>query len=109
MSLRLLIFTICLIPEHFRIRCDDDPGLVYVPVGPTSDFRVKGSDPGGDAAAQNASLTSTLSPFGKNFSLSRARARARARTWARSNAKARARDVARARARARAWGFVISF
>ena len=66
MSLRVLILAAFLAPSRVRIRCDDDPGLVYVPVGPTSDFRVKVPD---EAAAQNASTSasSTLSPFGMTF------------------------------------------
>ena len=66
-SIQKLIFTVLLIPGQVRIRGDDDPGLVYVPVGPTSDFRMK-NIPDQPVDANNASSSSTASPFGKNMS-----------------------------------------
>jgi hypothetical protein len=67
---RLILFLLLLVPARVRtrvaeIRVADDPGLVYVPVGPTSDFRGKISD---SEDAQNSSSSSTLSPFGQTFS-----------------------------------------
>jgi hypothetical protein len=66
----ILLFAIFLISGQIRIRGDDDPGLVYIPVGPTSDFRTKipAHDQQGDA---NTSLTTTASPFGKKSFLSK--------------------------------------
>ena len=63
-SFRNLILAILFISGQVRIRGDDDPGLVYVPVGPTSDFRMKVPDQPVDANI--ASSSSTASPFGKN-------------------------------------------
>ena len=65
MSSWFLLCTVFLVPGHLPIRGEDDPGLVYVPVGPTSDYRIKVPIPDHPSDANNVTHISTASPFGK--------------------------------------------
>ena len=65
MTCWLFLCTVFMVPGHLPIRGEDDPGLVYVPVGPTSDFRIKVPIPDHESDANNVTHISTASPFGK--------------------------------------------